>query len=53
MLKVKTHIQAWYEGSLLSSWRIAISPNGWTTREIGQAWLKDHFIFYIKIRRTG
>jgi hypothetical protein len=31
VLKVKTHIQAWYEGNTLSSWRIAISSNGWTT----------------------
>nr|XP_001398056.2 transposase [Aspergillus niger CBS 513.88] len=53
VLKAKTHIQAWYEGSLPSSWRIAISSNGWTTREIGEAWLKDHFIPYIKTRRTG
>jgi hypothetical protein len=53
VLKAKTHIQAWYEGNTPASWRINISSNGWTTREIGEHWLKEHFIPYIKDRRTG
>jgi hypothetical protein len=48
VLKVKTYIQAWYEGNTLSSWRIAISLNGWITQGIGEHWLKEHFIPYIK-----
>jgi hypothetical protein len=48
VLKAKTHIQAWYEGNTPSSWRIAISSNGWITREISEHWLKEHFIPYIK-----
>ncbi|KAI9038375.1 uncharacterized protein KD926_010911 [Aspergillus affinis] len=53
VVKAKTYTQAWFEGNTPSSWRINISSNGWTNREIGEHWLKEHFIPYIKDRRTG
>ena len=37
---------------LRPQWRIGVSDNGWTTNEIGVAWLK-HFIEQIKGRRVG
>jgi hypothetical protein len=47
------HLSAWYkEGSILRDWAIAVSLNGWTTNEIGVAWLK-HFDAYTKTRIVG
>jgi hypothetical protein len=37
----KVHIEAWYT-QLPNDWVIAVSENGWTTDEIGLAWIK-HF----------
>ena len=38
-------MEAWYENKRVSSnWRIEVSPNGWTSNEIGLRWLQDHFI---------
>jgi hypothetical protein len=42
ILKAKHHDQAWYHNNPLD-WRIGVSKNGWTTNELGLAWLK-HFI---------
>ena len=38
-------MEAWYENDKIpSDWRIEISPNGWTSNEIGLRWLQNHFI---------
>jgi hypothetical protein len=37
----KLHISTWYEDSLLpTTWRIAVSENGWTTDELTLEWLQ-------------
>jgi hypothetical protein len=47
------HLSAWYEEeSIPRDWVIAVSPNGWTTNEIGVAWLK-HFDAHTKTRTVG
>jgi hypothetical protein len=43
ILKGKTHISSWYLDSLPSDWTIAVSDNGWTTDQLGLAWLTDVF----------
>ena len=43
IFKGKVFIESWFD-DLLSNWHINISPNGWTTDQIGLSWLKDHFI---------
>jgi hypothetical protein len=45
IFKGKVHIEGWYQDQKLPrDWRIEISPNGWTTDEIGLRWLKNLFI---------
>jgi hypothetical protein len=45
IFKGKVHIEGWYqEPSLPHDWRIEVSPNGWTSDEIGLRWLKKLFI---------
>jgi hypothetical protein len=51
IFKAKNHDASWYP-DLKPHWRIGVSDNGWTTNEIGLAWLK-HFIEQIKERRVG
>jgi hypothetical protein len=41
IFKAKNHNQAWYHNP--KEWRIGVSENGWTTNELGLAWLQ-HFI---------
>jgi hypothetical protein len=54
IFKAKTHLQAWYEGDILPcDWRIEISPNGWTTDEIGISWLEKLFIPSTNARTKG
>jgi hypothetical protein len=49
----KNHLTAWYkEDNLPHDWVIAVSENGWTTNELGLAWLK-HFDAYTKKRTLG
>lgn len=52
IFKGKVFIESWFD-DLLSNWRIDISPNGWTTDQIGLSWLKDHFIPLTNSRITG
>jgi hypothetical protein len=43
---------AWYD-DLPGDWRIEISPNGWTTDEIGLRWLRKQFIPCTTSRTKG
>jgi hypothetical protein len=51
ILKAKHHDQAWYHNNP-KDWRIGVSKNGWTTNELGLAWLK-HFIQHTEARTIG
>jgi hypothetical protein len=47
------HLSAWYEGSdLPPDWSLSVSDNGWTTNDLGIAWLK-HFDLHTKLRTQG
>jgi hypothetical protein len=47
------HLDAWYEDNGLPRGSvITVSPNGWTTNEIGFKWIR-HFNKYTKSRMTG
>lgn len=47
------HLSAWYENAAIPrDWAIAVSDNGWTTNELGVAWLK-HFNTHTKARTIG
>jgi hypothetical protein len=47
------HLSAWYEGDdIPGDWAISLSDNGWTTNELGIAWLQ-HFIKHTVERRVG
>jgi hypothetical protein len=51
ILKAKHHDKAWYHNNP-PDWRIGVSKNGWTTNELGLAWLK-HFIQHTEARTVG
>lgn len=51
IFKAKNHDASWYP-DLKPQWRIGVSDNGWTTNNIGVAWLR-HFLEQIKGRRVG
>ena len=51
ILAGKLHQASWYQG-LPADWVIAVSDNGWTTDELGFAWLK-HFDSCTKTRTTS
>jgi hypothetical protein len=51
IFKAKNHNVSWFP-DLKPQWRFGVINNGWTTNEIGVAWLK-HFIEQIKGRRVG
>ena len=54
ILKGKEQQATWYQESTLpKEWRIATSPNGWTTDIIGFRWLKEVFEPYSKQYSTG
>jgi hypothetical protein len=54
IFKGKVHIQGWYKDiELPRDSRIEVSPNGWTTDEIGLRWLKNIFIPLTSSRTTG
>jgi len=54
IFKGKAQLQAWYKNdTLLHDWRIEISPNGWTTDEIGMSWLQNLFIPYTNNQTKG
>lgn len=43
IFKGKVLIEGWFD-DLPDDWRFEVSPNGWTTDEIGLRWLRKHFI---------
>jgi hypothetical protein len=51
IFKGKNHNQSWYHHHP-KEWRIAVSDNGWTTNEVGVAWLQ-HFIEHTTSRTLG
>jgi hypothetical protein len=51
ILKAKHHDEAWYHNNP-PDWRIGVSKNGWTTNELGLAWLQ-HFIQHTEARTVG
>jgi hypothetical protein len=54
IFKGKVHIEGWYQNPKLPlDSRIEVSPNGWTTNEIGLRWLKNLFIPATTSRTTG
>jgi hypothetical protein len=52
IFKGKVFIESWFD-ELPDQWRLMISPNGWTTDEIGLEWLQKSFIPAIQGRLTG
>jgi len=38
----KLHLSTWYNTSILTTWRIAVSDNGWTNDKLGLEWIQ-HF----------
>ncbi|RYN85670.1 hypothetical protein AA0119_g13236 [Alternaria tenuissima] len=51
IFKAKNHDSSWYH-DIPKDWRIGVSDNGWTTNELGLAWLQ-HFIKHIEARTVG
>lgn len=52
IFKGKQYNQAWFT-DLPSDWRFEVSPNGWTSDEIGLRWLQKHFIPFTTSRIHG
>ncbi|EDN06865.1 hypothetical protein HCAG_03395 [Histoplasma mississippiense (nom. inval.)] len=52
ILKGQGLLEGWFEG-LPEDWRLDVSPNGWTTDEIGLKWLQRVFIPAANPRRVG
>ncbi|ODM24077.1 hypothetical protein SI65_01667 [Aspergillus cristatus] len=54
IFKGSVHIEGWYQDSKLPhNWRIEVSPNGWTSDQIGLRWLQKVFIPETTSRTTG
>ena len=51
ILSGKLHQASWYEG-LPAGWVLAVSDNGWTTDQLGLAWL-EHFNHHTEARTVG
>jgi hypothetical protein len=52
IFKGKVFIESWFD-SLPEDWRFEVSPNGWTSDEIGLRWLEKLFIPTISSRTKG
>ena len=52
IFKGKEHPDTWYK-ELPKDWSIAVSPNGWTTDEIGRYWVEKVFNLHTKDRCVG
>ncbi|OQD91366.1 hypothetical protein PENVUL_c284G00185, partial [Penicillium vulpinum] len=52
IFKGKVYLESWFEG-LPNDWRIEVSPNGWTSDEIGVRWLEKLFIPSTSLRTKG
>ena len=54
IFKGKVYIEDWFdEASIPCTWRIEISPNGWTMDAIGLRWLQNCFIPAVNRRSRG
>lgn len=54
IFKGSVHIEGWYQESKLpDNWRIKVSPNGWTSDQIGLCWLQNVFILETSGQMTG
>jgi len=54
ILKGKVHLSTWYEHCQIpSNWVIAVSPNGWTSDQLGLTWLKEVFEPSTSSKTTG
>jgi hypothetical protein len=54
IFKGRVHIKGWFEElGLPGDWRIEVSPNSWTTDDIGLRWLKNCFIPATTARTVG
>lgn len=49
IFKGKVLIEGWFD-NLLINWRLKVSPNGWTSDEIGLRWLEKLFILSTSLR---
>ena len=52
IFKGKVFIESWFDG-LPDDWRLEVSPNGWTSDEIGLRWLEKLFIPSTSSRTKG
>jgi hypothetical protein len=52
IFKGKVFVESWFDG-LPDDWRLEISPNGWTSDEIGLRWLEKLFIPSTSSRTKG
>ena len=52
IFKGKIFLESWFQG-LPSDWRFEVSPNGWTSDEIGLRWLQKLFIPTTSSRTKG
>jgi hypothetical protein len=52
IFKGRIYIEGWFD-NLPDDWRFEISPNGWTSDEIGLRWLKKLFIPSTSLRVKG
>ncbi|KAL2695218.1 hypothetical protein AAEP93_003971 [Penicillium crustosum] len=52
IFKGKFFIESWFEG-LPGDWRFEVSPNGWTSDQIGLRWLEKLFIPSTSLRTKG
>ena len=52
IFKGKVFIESWFDG-LPDDWRFEVSPNGWTSDEIGLRWLEKLFIPSTSLRTKG
>ena len=52
IFKGKVFLESWFQG-LPSDWRFEVSPNGWTSDEIGLRWLQKLFIPTTSSRTKG
>ena len=52
ILKGKEFNQTWFYQGLPSSWTLSVSPNGWTSNQIGHQWIQ-HFERHTRSKTIG
>ena len=53
IFKGKVFVESWFDSGLPDDWRFEVSPNGWTSDEIGLRWLGKLFIPTTSSRTKG